>query len=75
MIVLNNLNGNVEIKRIMIDGNVVAANGLFLEGNVSMPKKIYGTVEWGTIIGEITDQTDLIEYLSVINCGTSTEVL
>ena len=75
MIILNNLTGNVTVKRIMVDGSIIAGNGLFLEGNVTMPKKVYGTAEWGTIIGDITDQTDLIQFLSVIDCGTSTEVV
>ena len=74
MILINTLSGNIALKsKLSLEGDMVTGKKLELEGNIE--KCTVAPARWGLITGDIENQTDLIEYLSIINCGTSTEVV
>lgn len=70
---INVIKGNIETNDFKLSGSI--ETGAKLSGNLAMPSVIKTNAKWGTITGDIEDQTDLINYLSVIDCGSSTEVV
>lgn len=70
---INILKGNIEKKDQKLSGNIELNTKL--SGHLAMPSVIKANAKWGTITGDIEDQEDLISYLSVIDCGSSTEVV
>lgn len=64
---------NEQLEINVVRGNI--ATNKSLSGNVTMPKAIKFNAKWGSITGNLEDQEDLMEYLSVIDCGSSTEVV
>ena len=70
---INVIKGNIETNDFKLSGNI--ETGVNLSGQLTMPSVIKTNAKWGTITGDIEDQEDLISYLSVIDCGSSTEVV
>lgn len=71
------------VHNVELTGNILAQTKT-LTGSLSLQTKtLSGNIErlmttsakWGKITGDIENQTDLVEYLSIIDCGTSTEVI
>ena len=71
---INVVRGNIATNRASLSGNILTGN-TSLSGTVAMPKSLKFYAKWGSITGNLEDQEDLMEYLSVIDCGSSTEVV